>query len=296
MHERPPDKWFAWWEVFLEGMAVGLAENVGRTCGGATLLSVVSFVTQRGGCAKTTSAVNVAYLLGRRGYRVLCIDLDPQGHLAKGLGVKLGHDEPCLFRVLKGEASIEDIKKQGSGVDIWPSSREMFDFERYSIPIMSSEWLLDTLIREHRPQYDVVIIDNQPALSRLVINSLVASDWYIVPVFPESWSLDGLKEVQHTANQLSLLLNSEEKTVRLNFLGLFLANVDMRTNSAQLVRDVLAEVYPESELFKTAIPRGVAVPESIIASMPVCEFRPTSRPAVAYEELTQEIVERMGLS
>lgn len=252
-------------------------------------MAVISFVTQRGGCAKTTSAVNVSYLLAKRGYRVLAIDLDPQGHLSKGFGLLLKEDAPNLFYVFRGEMSPEQITVNAYGVDIWPSTKQMFNFEKDYVARFDREFLLAKLLDGYRDKYDYIIIDNQPALSLLVVNALVASDWYMVPVFPETWSIDGLKEIQTTVHTLCSLLDG----VSLRLLGLFLANVDPRTNVGQFVQSALKEVYVNGELFETYIPRSIVVAEAIITAIPLCEYSPESKPAVAYASLVDEMLKRV---
>lgn len=253
------------------------------------LMQTLCFVTQRGGCAKTTSAVNISYLLAKKGYKVLAIDLDPQGHLAKGFGLHLEPTEPNMFQVFVQEKTPDQIVRHAYGVDIWPSTKQMFDFERTFVTEYNREYLLQQVIKEWAGDYDFVIIDNQPALSLSVVNSIFASDWFAVPVFPETWSLDGLKEIQTTVQ--GILRYVPDLPVRM--LGLFLANVDPRTNVAQFVQEVLHEAYSSGELFETMIPRSVAVSEAIIAAMPLCEYSPDSKPALAYASLADEMLERM---
>lgn len=252
-------------------------------------MQTLCFVTQRGGCAKTTSAVNISYLLAKKGYKVLAIDLDPQGHLAKGFGLELEPTAPNMFQLFMGEKTPDDIVLHAYGVDIWPSTKQMFDFERAFVTEYNREYLLKKILAEWGTKYDFVVIDNQPALSLAVVNAIFASDWFVVPVFPETWSLDGLKEVQTTVQ--GILRWDQSLTVKM--LGLFLANVDPRTNVAQFIQEVLGEVYTNGELFNTMIPRSIAVSEAIVASMPLCEYSPDSKPSEAYASLMEEMLARM---
>lgn len=255
-------------------------------------MKVISVVSQKGGCAKTTTVVNVSYYLAKQGYKVLAIDLDPQGHLARGFGFLIEDQKQNLIRVINGERSIEDIRVNRYGVDIWPSTSEMYHFEVEFVGTIGADLLLKKLLEKHAQSYDYIIIDNQPSHSLTVINALAASDWYLVPVFPETWGMDGLHQIQKTVRDLHRF----EMNTRIDLLGLFMANVESRTNAAQFVRDVLEEIYPKDKLIDVVIPKTIAVAEAIIASTPLAELHPHSPASLAYRDLTEYIIAKIERS
>ena len=250
----------------------------------------VTLVNQKGGVGKTTTAVSLAAALGRRGQRVLLIDLDPQANATSALGVD-GGDRPGIYDALLGDVSIDDciVKVDGENVDLVPSSRELSGAEVELVPQMARERRLTTAMAPVRERYDWVLVDCPPSLGLLTINALTASDSVIVPVQCEYMALEGLSRLMETLELVRRNLNPG-----LSVLGVLLTMYDGRTRLAQQVVDEVRGHF--SQTFATIIPRSVRLSEAPSHGQSIFRYDEGGRSAAAYDALAAELLARVGVA
>ncbi len=251
---------------------------------------VVSLVNQKGGVGKTTTAVSIAAGLGRRGQRVLLIDLDPQANSTSALGVD-GAGLPGAYDVLLDDTPMEScvVFVEDEHLSLVPANRELSGAEVELVPQMARERRLANGVYPLRDRYDWIFIDCPPSLGLLTINALTASDSVIIPVQCEYMALEGLSRLMETLEKVRLNLNPG-----LNVLGVILTMFDVRTRLAQdVVNDVRGHF---AETFHTIIPRSVRLSEAPSRGQSIFRYDPGGRAATAYDAVAAELLERVGVA
>lgn len=251
---------------------------------------VVSFVNQKGGVGKTTTAVSVAAALGRRAQKVLLIDLDPQANATSAAGVSPnGH--PGTYDALLEEVSAGDciMPLSEESFDILPASAALAGAEVELVPVMARERRLEQAIGGLREQYDWLFTDCPPSLGLLTINALTASDSVIIPVQCEYMALEGLSRLMDTLDLVRRNLNPG-----LGIFGVVLTMFDPRTRLAQQVVDEVRSHFPQT--FTTVIPRAVRLSEAPSHGQSIFRYDPGGRAAAAYDALAAELLERTGVA
>lgn len=260
------------------------------------MTKVISLVNQKGGVGKTTTSINLAASLGKLGNKTLIIDLDPQGNTTTGLGVNKGDIKASIYDVLNGSCLIKKaiIKTGFDYLSIIPATinlagldYELMDKEHMDTQFKKNEQLRNA-ISEIRDNYDYIIIDCPPSLGVLTTNALVASDSVIIPVQCEFFALEGISQLLNTIIMTQTRLNPN-----LKIEGVLLTLLDSRTN---LGYEVVEEVrkYFKDKTFNTIIPRLIRLVEAPSHGMPINEYEPNSRAALAYMNLAKEVIERDG--
>ena len=250
------------------------------------IAKTISVVNQKGGVGKTTTAVNLAAGLALAERQTLLVDLDPQGNATTGLGIDKNGLYPTVYHVLVGseppdkaihETSLPHLKLLPSDIDLVGAEIELVGLDQ----------------REHRLRlalegiggaYEFVIIDCPPSLGLLTINALVAADRVLVPLQCEFYALEGLTHLLKTVKLVRERLNSGLKVE-----GIVLTMFDGRTSLALQVRDEVQRYFP-GEIFETVIPRNVRLTEAPSHGKPVMFHDLRSQGAIAYLELTQEVL------
>jgi len=247
----------------------------------------ISIVNQKGGVGKTTTAINLAAYLSHLGYKVLIVDIDPQGNASSGLGFDLKTIdkgvyevlviEPVLFSHIIKPTNLERLKLAPSTPDLAGAAIDLVDQAR-------REYKLFDNLEEIKNYYDFIIIDSPPSLGLLTINGLVASDDVLIPVQCEYYALEGLGQLLHTINLVKENLRPE-----LNILGSVLTMYDGRN---KLSEDVFNEIYRyfPNKIFRSVIPRNVRLAEAPSHGLTILEYDPASRGGRAYEKLARELV------
>ncbi|MGD9822617.1 MAG: ParA family protein [Aminobacteriaceae bacterium] len=245
---------------------------------------ILTVSNQKGGVGKTTTCVNLSAELGRLGYSVLAVDIDPQANCTSGLGISPEDFELSLYDVLLGEAEAKDavLPTQWEGVSILPATIDLAGAEIELASVISRE----TRLRRHLrslDSFDVAIVDCPPSLGMLTINALVASDKLIIPIQCEYYALEGVGQLSKTVGLVRDSLNPE-----LEISGVLLTMYDSRT---RLSNEVAEEVRRQfgSVAFSSVIPRNVRLSEAPSHAAPIGYYDPSSTGAQAYGDLAREV-------
>ena len=253
-------------------------------------MPVLSFANQKGGVGKTTSAVNVAACLGMAGFRVLLVDIDPQGSTTSGVGLSKKGLAGSSYDLLIGRASpLNSVRAAGfAGLYIIPSNLDLAAAE-FELPSISGrEYLLKNALDTIKDKYDFVIIDCPPSLGLLTINALTASDSVIIPMQCEFYALEGLTQLTMSLKNVRKLYNPG-----LTIGGIIITMYNSQLNLTKQVVEELRKYYPD-KLFNTFIPRNVKLSEAPSYGMPVIYYDHLSPGAKAYTALANEISARLG--
>ena len=251
---------------------------------------IVTFANQKGGVGKTTTAVSLSVALGRRGQRVLLVDLDPQANATSAVGFQ--PDEATgTYDAILGEIPIADCISpvENEYLHLVPSHTALAGAEVELVPAMARERKLSAALADARNDYDWILIDCPPSLGLLTINALTASDFVIVPVQCEYMALEGLSHLMETLNLVRDNLNTS-----LNILGVVLTMYDGRTRLSQQVADEVRDHIETT--FNTIIPRAVRLSEAPSHGMSIFRYDPGGRSAIAYDNLAAEVLERAGVA
>lgn len=249
---------------------------------------IYCFVNQKGGVAKTTTAVNLGAYLAAAGRRVLVIDTDAQGNATTSLGVDPRELSVSLYHVLIDKVPVQQALTltERVGLDLIPASTDLAGAEVEMARLMARERLLERAIQPILNQYDYILIDDPPSLGLLTINGLAAAHGVVIPVQCEYLALEGLSLLIGTIQQVRDVLNE-----RLAITGVLLTMYDGRTNLGQQVVQEVRNHFPD-KVFRTIIPRNVRLSEAPSYGQTILSYAPTSAGALAYEALAIEFLER----
>ena len=251
---------------------------------------IISVVNQKGGVGKTTTAVNLAAGLGKKGKKVLIVDADPQGNTTSAYGIDKRNLSLSVYDLLIGEAKAEAaiIKTDFEGVDVIPCNMNLAGAEVELISIENRESQLKTALCLIKPNYDYIFIDCPPSLGLITINALCASDSVLVPIQCEYFALEGLSQLIGTVRQVKRLFNPS-----IEIEGIVLTMFDGRLN---LTQQVVGEVkkFFKKELFSTTIPRAVRLSEAPSHGKPIQYYDPKNKGGIAYDNLAAEFIKRNG--
>ena len=252
---------------------------------------IVAFANQKGGVGKTTTAVNAAVSLARRGYRVLLIDADPQGNATSSLGIDkfaVGH---AIYDVLVDgvplAAAITGTDR--AGLDLVPSTPILAGAEIELVEASDREMRLRDALAGSLASYDVVLIDCPPSLGLLTVNALTAARSVVVPIQCEFLALEGLGQLMTTLDLVKRGLNPP-----LDVTGVLMTMFDARTRLSAHVVEEVRRYFPH-RMFGTVVPRSVRLAEAPSYGQAIVEYDPSSRGAEAYEAFAGELATRLQL-
>ena len=246
---------------------------------------IISIANQKGGVGKTTTAVNLGAALAELDFRVLVIDLDPQGNATTGMGISHRNVEGSIYDVIMNDAPIDDCTEPTSVKNLFvvPATIDLAGAEIELVPAFSRELKLRRALAQIAGSYDFTLIDCPPSLGLLTVNGLAASDDVIVPIQCEYYALEGLGQLLRNVALVKSNLNPA-----LDVRGIVLTMYDARTKLAEQVeREVRAHFG--SKVYRTVVPRTVRISEAPSFGQPVTVFDSTSRGALAYRELAKEV-------
>ena len=252
---------------------------------------VVAVTNHKGGVGKTTSVVNIAASLAKRGKKVLLVDMDPQGNATTAVGVDAHSLKGTIYNCVVDGDPLEKhlLKTSVEGLFLCPANENLVGAELELVSELGREHRFKNALQEIKHQYDFVFVDTPPTLSILTVNALVAANHLIVPVQTEFFALCGLSQLTKTVALVRKLLNPE-----LNWAGILLTLLDRRKNLCNEVEHEIRTHFP-NEVFETKIPTSVRLAEAPSHGMPVCMFDPNCSGAKAYEAATDELLSRISL-
>jgi chromosome partitioning protein len=244
---------------------------------------VIALANQKGGVAKTTTTLNLGVAFREQGYRVLVIDLDPQGNLTMSQGMNPDAIERSMFDVLVHRIPITDVIEQRE-VDIAVSSIDLAGAELALSSMIGRERALEKALVEVRDQYDYILIDTPPSLGLLTINGFVAATGVIVPVQCEYLSLRGLVQLENT-----LAMVRENLNPHVGVEGIVATMYDGRTLHSREAIEILEENFGDL-VFRTRIRKTIRYAEAPVKGSSVLKYDPTGPAAEAYRELAKEVL------
>ena len=246
---------------------------------------IMAIANQKGGVGKTTTAVNLGACLADIGYRVLVVDLDPQGNASTGLGVNIRDLQGSMYDVVLHDLPIEDCVEATSVRNLFcaPSSLELAGAEIELVPAFSRELRLRKALEDVRDDYDFVLIDCPPSLGLLTVNAFAAATEVVVPIQCEYYALEGLGQLLRNVNLVQKNLNQT-----LEVSAIILVMYDARTKLADQVVNEVREHFGE-KVCRHVVPRTVRLSEAPSFGQPIIAFDPSSRGAIAYRALAKEV-------
>lgn len=252
------------------------------------MTEIIAILNQKGGCGKTTTAVNLAAALALYGKKVLVVDMDPQGNATTGLGIEKNEATRTIYSVLTGESSLGDaiLDTEISGLDVIPSNIALSGAEIELSKEVGYHTILELAMDDVSEIYDYVFIDVPPSLGILTINCLVAADSVIIPIQAEFYALEGMADLIEAIGLVETRLKSPSP-----IKGILLTLYDSRTRLGRDVYSNVKEYFGASEnIFKTTIPRNVTLAEAPSHGKPCIVYDEESSGSQAYIDLANEIL------
>ncbi|HEV2758008.1 MAG TPA: AAA family ATPase [Acidimicrobiales bacterium] len=246
---------------------------------------IMAIANQKGGVGKTTTAVNLGAALAELGYRVLVVDLDPQGNATTGLGINARNLQSSIYDVLLNDMSLEDCIEPTAVRNLFlaPAMIDLAGAEIELVPAFSRELRLRRALVELGDEYDFVMIDCPPSLGLLTVNGLAAATEVVVPIQCEYYALEGLGQLLRNVELVQRNLNPP-----LDLGAIILTMFDARTKlSDQVAREV--RQHFGGKVCRNIVPRTVRLSEAPSFGQPIIVFDSTSRGAIAYRELAKEV-------
>ncbi len=251
--------------------------------------AIVSFANQKGGVGKSTSAINIAAQIAKKGKKVLLIDLDPQGNTTSGIGIAKNAIKKSVYEVLIGKSDIKSaiLTTEFKNLAFLPSNISLIGAEFELQGFENRDTILKSAIEEVCGEFDYIFIDCPPTLGLLTVNALVASNGVVIPMQCEVFAMDGLAQLINTIKKIRKLYNPA-----LDITGILLTMYNARF---VLTADVVNELkkYYSDKLFDTKISRSIKLAEATGFGQPICYFAPYSKSGIEYSNVAKELMLRI---
>ena len=249
----------------------------------------ICLFNQKGGVGKTTTNINLCAFLAMEGYKVLTIDIDPQGNTTSGLGLDKRNLEVSMYDVLTNNASLEQVIIKSELIPnlyIAPSTMELAGAEVEIIGIKDRETILLREISKIKDQYDFIFIDCPPSLGVLTINALTAVDSVLIPIQCEFYALEGVGQLINTIQLVKKSLNKS-----LDIEGVLMTMYDYRTNLSNEVYDE-AKKFFNDKVYDATIARNIRLAEAPSFGLPIMLYDDKCKGAIAYKKFAKEFLSK----
>ncbi len=251
-------------------------------------MRIIAIANQKGGCGKTTTAVNLAVAFAEKSKRTLMVDFDPQGHSTIGLGYDPDKLPKTIYdAIIKAQIGLSDIivDTKVEFLDLAPSNVLLSGAEIELVSVVGREFVLTETLETVKDKYDICVIDCPPSLNLLTLNSLVASTDVIVPVQVHYYAMEGLKQLFETAG----IIREHLRPCDVKILGLLLTFVDKTTLLSRQTQKQMREYFGDL-VFDTIIHKCVRLAEAPSAGQSIFTYAPESRSAAEYRALAEEVI------
>jgi chromosome partitioning protein len=247
---------------------------------------IFSIINNKGGTGKTTTAQNLGVAFTKKKKKVLLVDLDSQCNLSSALGV-MGV-EPDICDVLLGKTTIHNAIKVVNELSIIPSSDKLLDAESLINIEPGREYILKENLEKVKDYFDIILIDCPPSLGTLSTNSLVAANYFIVPMQAENFAFIGLDRIMHITEKVHKRMNPN-----LELAGILFVKLASRTKFSQaVITNLSSNSFLSGKLFNTYIRQDIALMECSAFQQSVFEYSPSGRGASDYMDLANEILRK----
>ena len=246
----------------------------------------LAIANQKGGVGKTTTAVNLGAALAELDYRVLVVDLDPQGNATTGLGINARNLDASIYDVILHDVPIEDVIEPTTlrNLFVVPATIDLAGAEIELVPVFSRELRLRRALETVEADFDFILIDCPPSLGLLTVNGLAAAGEVIVPIQCEYYALEGLGQLLRNVSLVQANLNPE-----LEVSTIILTMYDARTRLAEQVVDEVRQHFGDRVCRNVVPAHRAACPRRPSFGQPIIVFDSSSRGAIAYRELAKEV-------
>lgn len=251
-------------------------------------MKVVSIINQKGGVGKTSTALALGGGLARKGYKVLCIDLDPQGNMSFTLGAAANGEGYNSLDLIQGKKREGELDGPAANLHIIPYSPFLASCDEV-LKDTGREYKLKEVIEPYSPLYDYCIIDTPPTLGILTINALTASESLVIPTQADFYSLLGIGQLKTTIETVKKYCNSS-----LYVRGILITRYNKRSIFRSRVAELLEQTAASlnTQLYKTTIREGVAVAEAQALKKSIYDYSPKSGVAQDYNKFIEEFIEQ----
>lgn len=256
-------------------------------------MSVISLINLKGGVGKTVSSINIASSFAKYEKKVLIIDTDSQGNIAKSLGMNPNDMENTMADLISEaiddevtQKRVKECIRQAGNLDIIPSNLLLSKLEYKLMNAVSRETILKDIVSQLEDMYEYIIIDCPPSLGLMVKNALTASDYVLIPVEAHYLSFDSLMDMLDTVDTVKKKLNPN-----LQIAGIFLTMYQSRTLMGQGVKDKVHEIYGNTiKVFDDCIPFSIKASEQTLAGKSLIDIAPQHPISLAYMNIAKELM------
>lgn len=248
---------------------------------------IVAVVNQKGGVGKTTSAVNLTAALHALGLKVLLCDFDPQANATSGLGIEKKKVKKTVYDTIVNGVAARDAIVHTKFGDVLPASADLAGAGVELVTMENPHYRLSETLKAVKDDYDLILIDCPPSLEMLTLNALAAADGILVPVQCEYYALEGLSDLMSTMRMVKRRINPQ-----LEIFSVILTMYDGRTNFCAQVAQEVRRHFP-GKVCSEVVPRNIRLAEAPSHGLPVTVYDRSSRGALAYKAIAEELKSKL---